>query len=546
MGASHELVELRAIARLRAKDPSLFTFNDSAADKISTRLGWIGLADKVAHELPRIRELANAALADGVTDIALLGMGGSSLASLVMGAVLGAPKAALHVLDTTSPITVRKAMDALDPATTLYVVASKSGGTIEPNTLYSIFREQANSVLGAQAAGQRFVAITDPGSSLEALAARDGFLATIGSPADVGGRFSAMSVFGMVPAALAGFDVERLVQRAAEAELVCASPDAENPAVQLASFLMDSVNTGADKLTFVAHDEWTTFGLWVEQLIAESLGKNGKGIVPLVEYSDNPRGYGPDRALAVMRASGDEKLAEWAASRRGIHPVHEIVLDDPYDVAEQFVVWEYAIALCGALLGVNPFDEPNVAEAKAATEAVLQGSAEAPEAQIAVNGVHLTFAGSLSEPEHLERSVSTAVGHALAALGQGEYLAVLAYLPDDPALLDPLKAELARISAKTGAAVCFELGPRYLHSTGQLYKGGPHTGVYVMITTRDAADVAVPLKPWGLGALHVSQAEGDLTALAAHGRRVLRLDLPDASEVSVGLLALALAESIGG
>ncbi len=544
MSARDRLIEADAVRRLQAHDTTLYTDEPAVAAAVGNRLGWTHLSQVPPETLSGIERIAAMAAEEGVTDVALLGMGGSSLAALVIGAVLGGNGARLRVLDTVSPVTVRKALDELDPGRTLYLVASKSGGTIEPNTLYAIFRAAAEETLGA-AAGQRFIAITDPGTSLEALAARDGFRETIFAPALVGGRFSALTVFGLLPAALVGADVRRMVERAATAEDKCAASPEENPAVELASFMADAHADGSDKLTMVTSPELRTFGLWVEQLVAESLGKHGTGIVPVVELADDPRGYGPDRAVVVVRMTGDAKLAEWAQSQRGRHPVYEIVFDDPYDIAEEFVRWEYATALTGYLLGVNPFDEPNVAEAKSATMKVLEGAGQAPTPQLAVDGVELTFAGGLVEPDHPERTVATAVGHALGSLAAREYIAVLAYLPDDDALLAPLTKAVPQLSATMMAAVCLERGPRYLHSTGQLHKGGPDTGSFLLVTTRDDADVDVPGKDWTLRDLHLAQAEGDLVTLAAHGRPVLRLDLPDASAESVRMLATALLDAGG-
>lgn len=545
MAARDRLVDLDAVTRLHDRDASLFSEDAAAQESVANRLGWTRLSRVAAESLPGLEGFARMAVDENVTDVVLLGMGGSSLAALVIGKVIDPEKVRLHVLDTVSPVTVGDALGKLDPASTLYVVSSKSGGTIEPNTLYAVFRAHADEVLGRSAAGQRFIAVTDPGSSLEKLAAAEGFRETLWAPVDVGGRFSALTVFGLVPAALIGVDARRLIERAASAEHDCAKSAEENPAVELASFIADAHDAGADKLTIVASKKLRSFGLWVEQLVAESLGKQGTGIVPVVALTERPRGLGADRALVVVRMTGEAYLAEWAQEQRGSHAVYEIVLDDPYDIAEEFVRWEYAVALCGVLLGVNPFDEPNVAEAKAATAAVLEGSVEAPVAHGSANDVIITFAGGLPDPGHAERAAATAVGHAIAALKPGDYLALLAYLPDDDALLAPLEEVCVAVSEATGAAVCLELGPRYLHSTGQLHKGGPNTGVFIMVNTRDGANVEVPGQTWSLRALHVAQAEGDLVTLAAHGRRVLRLEIADASPESIEQVVQALAYGAG-
>jgi len=545
MPARDRLLEADAVARLSRRDVTLFSDDPDVQRTVAGRLGWISLAAPGRQVLGRITALAEEAKAGGLTDVVLLGMGGSSLASLVISRVVGIGDTNLHVLDTTSPITVRDTLDAIDPARTLYLVASKSGGTIEPNTLYAIFRAHADAALGRTLAGRRFIALTDPGTVLERLARDEGFRAIVQTPPDVGGRFSALTPFGLVPAALIGADPARMLDRAEAAEKACAASYEENPAVELAAFICDAHEGGADKLTVVAGPDLRSFGLWTEQLVAESLGKQGKGVIPVVELSDEPGGYGADRAVVVVRMTGDARLAGWAQSQRGRHPVYEIVLDDSFDIAEEFVRWEYAVALCGFLFGLNPFDEPNVAEAKAATSGVLDGSVSAPRPQVAAQSVAMTFAGGLPDPGHPERTPATAVGHAIAALQAGDYLAVLAFLPDSERLLAPLHAVVPAVSAESGAAVCLEVGPRYLHSTGQLHKGGPDSGVFILVTTQDGTDVSVPGQQWSLRELHSAQAEGDLVTLAAHGRRVLRLDLPDASARSIELLAAALADGAG-
>jgi glucose-6-phosphate isomerase len=548
MDAMKRLTELDAVARLRAHDATLFADDDAGVELASMSLGWTDLAERGDSVLPELRRLAALAASEGVTDVVLLGMGGSSLASLVLSSVLGeSGDATLHVLDTTAPHTIDIALGTLDPASTLYLVASKSGGTIEPNSLYAIFREVADQALGREAAGRRFIAITDPGSSLEALALANGFRETVSSPPTVGGRFSAMSVFGLVPAALTGLDVDVLLERALAMESACSLPMAENPAAQLAAFIADAAATGRDKLTIVASPPLASFGLWVEQLVAESLGKEGRGVVPVVDLSaDKPQGYGRDRAIVVVRLEGDERLAEWADQLAENAPVIELVLRDGYDVAAEWTRWEHAVALLGPLFGVNPFGQPNVQAAKDATTAALAGELSVPAPQVETpEGAALTFAGSLPIPGHAEHSLGDALGHALAALQPHDFLAILAYLPDDEALLAPLVEAVPRVSAQLSSAVTLELGPRYLHSTGQLHKGGPNSGVFVLVTTRDHADAPVPGKPWGLATLHRAQAEGDLSTLVGAGRRVLRVDLPDASCESIAMLARALMSAAG-
>jgi hypothetical protein len=475
-------------------------------------------------------------------------MGGSSLASLVLGDLLGdSGGVRLHVLDTTCPQTVAATLEHLDFATSVVLVSSKSGGTIEPNSLYAVFRAAADAALGREAAGRRFVALTDPGSPLEALAASDGFRALVSTPADVGGRFSALTPFGLVPARLIGADVKELVSRGVAMEAACDLPTAENPAALLASFIHDAYESGSDKLTILASRQLRSFGLWIEQLVAESLGKEGKGIVPVVELSDDfPQGYGPDRQVVVLRLDSDGRLAEWTSRIAEDLPTLELTLRDGYDIAAQFSLWEHAVALLGPLMRVNPFGQPNVQSAKDATNAVLAGRLSAPEPTgTTPEGSTIAYAGGFADPHDSRPTLESTLGHALAQIRPGDYLCVLAYLPDVGGLLAPLTGAVPTVSAATGAAFTFELGPRYLHSTGQLHKGGPNTGVFVVITERDASDHEVPGRSWGLRTLFRAQAEGDIATLAAADRRVLHIDLPSSDPAIIDNLATALLDAAG-
>lgn len=527
MSARDRLVQLDAVNRLRARDASLFAEDPAVQLEVSDNLGWTELAADAAGAMPLLERIASDARSEGFSDVVLLGMGGSSLASLVTGSVMGgAEDVRLHVLDTTSPVTVRHVLEATYPATTIHIVASKSGTTIEPLSLYSVFRDAADDALGREAAGQRFIAITDPGTALEAQAHAEGFRAVVAAPATVGGRYSALSVFGLLPALLAGIDVDTLLRRARSMEASCALPVDDNPAAALAIFAADALSDDRDKLTLVASPGLATFGLWVEQLVAESLGKNGTGIVPVVELSaDKPYGYGPDRAIVSIRFEADDRLTEWSGQWSAHFPVHEIVVRDGGDVGAEFVRWEHAVALMGPLLGVNPFGQPNVAAAKAATATVLEEESVATD-----------------QPS---RDIDAVAGEAISALRADDYLGILAYLPDDSQTLEPLTSLVPRLAAELNSAVTFELGPRYLHSTGQLHKGGPNTGVFLLVTTGDRRDVEVPGRSWGLRTLHAAQALGDFLTLGAAGRRVYRVQLPDADEESVRRLANALARAAG-
>ncbi len=530
MNALETLTANDAVARLVDRDPTLFSADVDMRQPIMQRLGWTDLAEKAASRLPQVRTLASAMHAEGMRDVVLLGMGGSSLAALVMTEVMGpvADAPALHVLDTTSPLTVSTLLERLDPATTAFVLASKSGTTVEPLSLYAIFREWMDAALGRVAAGKRFVVVTDPGSELEKRRQKDIMRIALLAPPTVGGRFSALSLFGLAPAALCGLDVAALVSHAIEAEKTCHRPAEDNPGALLAAWIADALPAGRDKLTFVTSPRYAAFGLWIEQLVGESTGKDGKGIVPVLEDGRVPvSAYGPDRMLVVMREPDDSDRASFAEHAREAEvPTMEFVIDEPAAIGAEFVRWEFAVGLLGHLMGVNPFDEPNVAEAKSATNDVLSGAISAPPAQTDLDTIWTTMAGALADSP-APADIDAALAPLVRSLAPGDYLAVLAYLPYVEPFAAPLYDAAAEVSSAKRVPVCIELGPRYLHSTGQLHKGGPETGAFIMITTREHANVAIPGAPYTLAQLFRAQAEGDLVTLARHGRRVLRLDLPD-------------------
>lgn len=546
MDALNRLVESNAISRLAERDASLFTDDIDARIPVMQRFGWTDLAEKAPGRFILLANLADALVEEGATDVVLLGMGGSSLAPLVMSRVFGsAPgRPRLHVFDTTSPVAVTRALETLDPETTYLIIASKSGTTVEPLSLYAIFRQWLETALSRTVAGRHCIVITDAGTPLEKLRQRDLMRMALGAPPTVGGRFSALSMFGLAPAMLIGVDLEGLIARAAAMENACHFAASENPAALLAAWIVDANEAGCDKLTLVMSQEFASFGLWIEQLVAESLGKLGKGVVPIIEYATTPPNtYGPDRAIVVFRLTSDSQLTTWSREIAAAHPVFEITATDTLDLGAEFVRWEYAIALAGFLLGVNPFDEPNVAEAKSATNAILAGTASVPPAGADYDGTWVTWAGSALKPAPKPADREQALRELLGSSRDGDYIAILAYLTDDETLLAPLHRAASTLSAATGRAVCVELGPRYLHSTGQLHKGGPNSGIYLLVTARDRADIEIPGQKFTLAALNRAQAEGDLTTLAAHGRRVMRVDLPSSERGVVTALAAEIGRA---
>ncbi len=524
---------MRAVERLAARDADLFLDPAVAAD----RLGWVGTPRAAVDEASELLAFASKAAAAGAADVVVLGMGGSSLACLVLSRVLehahGRP--ALHVLDTTSPRQVSALLSSLDPETTLVVVSSKSGTTVEPMALAAIFGEWMGSKLG-DGAGAHFYAITDPGSPLEEHARANGYARVFLAPSDVGGRYSALTPFATVPAALVGIDVARLAESALHTESECSVDDPDNPGAALAAWLADAYAEKRDKLTLVVSEPLAAFGLWVEQLVAESTGKQGAGLLPVLEDSPgDPAAHGRDRLTYVLRTPDDLALAGLAARLPAGERVFESVVHDERALGGEFVRWEWAVALFCALSGIEPFDQPNVAEAKAATEAILErGTPDSPEqVEVRQSG---RGCGGLED-------LAPSLREVLDKAPPGSYLAVLAYLPDTQALLSPLQDACASIAESRRMAVTLELGPRYLHSTGQYHKGGPSNGTFVVLTAGSEEDVRIPGSPYTLGALNRAQAAGDIATLRAHGRPVLEVALPDPRSMYIEAVAEALRES---
>jgi transaldolase / glucose-6-phosphate isomerase len=435
------------VDRIWARDPTIWTGHDEA--------NWLGWLDEPARMLERLGELE--ALDRGFEDIVLLGMGGSSLAPEVLRRTFGV--SSFHVLDTTHPTAIRAVEDELDLERTLFIAASKSGTTLETRCQLDYFLDR----------GGTFAAITDPGTELEVLARERDFAWVFAGEPTIGGRYSALSPFGMVPAALMDLDVGSLLERAVAMADWCRLGE-ENPGFQFGEQLGSSWAEGRDKVCI--DDTPGGFGLWAEQLLAESTGKNGKGLVP----APGEPPTGPDRQPARVR------------------------LDDPLDVGAEFFRWEFATAVAGSIMGVNPFDQPDVQAAKDRTAAILERD----------RVVELEPQGSVEQ--------------LLAQAGEGDYVAVLAFV--DPARVDELTPLLER-SRETGCVVTWGLGPRYLHSTGQLHKGGPNTGLYIQVVDNLGAELGIPGRKFGFQQLIAAQAMGDLEALEERGRRVCRVRLED-------------------
>jgi len=487
--------------RIWGRDPTVWK-PDPSTREISDRLAWLNVGEVMAQQVKPLAAFAEEIRRE-FDRVVLCGMGGSSLAPEVLWRTFGRRTGypAFAVLDSTDPRAVTAALPGGDVERTLFLVSSKSGTTQETDCLYRYFWERAGG------RGAQFVAITDPDTPLARLATERGFRRAFHNPKDIGGRYSALSYFGLVPAALIGIDVGQLLHRAHRMAEACAAwvPAHQNPAAWLGAILAEAALAGRDKATFVLAPGIASFGLWVEQLIAESTGKEGKGILPVAEEPlGSPEVYGRDRVFVSLTLTGEEDDATEArlhALMAAGHPVVRLSLEDRYDLGQEFFRWEFATAVTGAILGINAFDQPNVAESKQNTKDVLASKQPpAPPATAA----------------ELDRF--------LAAVEPGDYLAMMAYLPPTPQNDRRLGAVRARLRDRLKVATTLGYGPRFLHSTGQLHKGGLPVGHFLQITERPDRDVAIPGMPYTFGQLEAAQAEGDLRALRGRGRPALRID----------------------
>jgi transaldolase/glucose-6-phosphate isomerase len=538
------------VRRLWSFDATLWTGQDEAV-----WLGWLGVAqDQLAHS-ERLERIARDAADAGFEHAMVLGMGGSSLCPAMLAQTFargdGSPQ--LHVLDSTDPAQVAALEQSVDLARTLFIVSSKSGTTLEPNIFERYFFERVSEAVGADRAPGRFMAITDPGSELESLAEAKGYRRVCHGIKSIGGRYSALSDFGMVPGAVMGVEVHELLDRAERMAHSCAPcvPATDNPGVGLGATIGACATRGRDKLTLVASPAIRDLGAWLEQLLAESTGKQGRGVIPVDrEPLGEAAAYGDDRLFVYLRLASDPDRDQDAgvdAIEGAGHPVVRIELDDVYDVGAEIFRWEFATAVAGSVIGINPFDQPDVEASKIATRELTEeyersGSLPTEEPIAAGDGLalfadernaaELTKAAAGDEPEQL-------LAAHLARIGAGDYVALLAYVEMTPAHADAL-AEIRRaIRDRTRAATCAGFGPRFLHSTGQAYKGGPNSGVFCQITCDDAADVPVPGHGYTFGVVKAAQARGDFQVLAERGRRALRLHITD--DVASGLAAIGAA-----
>jgi len=519
------------VKRIWRKDATLWKDDEASQKVIRNALGWLTVPDEMIGVVDELAEFADLIRQRGFQTVMVCGMGGSSLCPEVFARTFGRQPdyPELLVLDSTDPDVLADLLKRIDIQKCLFIIASKSGSTTEPNTFYKFWYDQ----LGRHTAspGANFIAITDPGSPLVDTAASLGFQRTFLNQVDIGGRYSALSYFGMVPAALTGIDVRKLLSNAKEAEQSCAPvmPPEKNPALQLGIIIGEAANSGRDKLTFVIEKSIATLGLWIEQLIAESTGKEGKGILPVAgEELGDVSEYSTDRLFVSI--SLDEPSPETSAklselSRAG-HPVIYRKLSDLYGLGAEFFAWEFATACAGWSLGINPFDQPNVQESKDATKELLStfvNHGSLPEQKKLVADDLITIYsedGKLSETSTLQ-----AIRSFLTSVKPNDYIALLNYTEETAAIDEELQKIRTTLRNTTRCATTVGYGPRFLHSTGQLHKGGPDTGVFFQITANDAVDFAVPGEPYTFSILKQAQALGDFRSLAKRGRRAIRVDV---------------------
>jgi glucose-6-phosphate isomerase len=519
------------VERLWQRDPAVWSDDEKTRQQISESLGWLDVVETMQQRVGELDDFLQEVKEDGFEQLVHMGMGGSSLAPLVFQRTFAVDEDALQlsVLDTTDPATVLGIASQVPMSETLFIVASKSGTTAEPLAFGEYFYKGVEVMKPGDPA-DNFVVVTDPGSLLEQQALDRGYRRVFLNFADIGGRYSALSYFGLVPIALMGIDVVELLARAAEMVAECRKPVAENPGVMLGVVMGEMAQSGRNKLTLIMPDSIATLGSWLEQLIAESTGKLGTGIIPVAaEPVGSADDYGADRLFAYFRLADepDTKLdAQLDELEAAGHPVVRIEMRDPMDLGREFFRWEVATATAGKVLGINPFDQPNVQESKDNTNAnlgIFRDRGEFDEGEPSLSAGALSF--------YTDSTADTAadvLAEFFAMAREGDYLAILAYLEENEATTTGMDKIRRRVRDSFKVAVTAGYGPRYLHSTGQLHKGGPNTGLFLVLTANEDRDAPIPGEPFTFGVFKQAQALGDLEALRKHDRRVMRIHLGSA------------------
>jgi transaldolase/glucose-6-phosphate isomerase len=536
--------------RLWQRDATLWTGSDEAS-----WLGWLDITEEqIAHPV-ELRNIAKEVWSAGFKDVLLLGMGGSSLCPEVLGMTFGkiAGYPDLHVLDSTDPAQVKSFENKIDIARALFIVSSKSGSTLEPNIFKQYFFERTKQAVGADKAGSHFIAITDPGSKMQQVAEADRFRHIFFGRPSIGGRYSALSNFGMVPAAVMGVDTKKFLDRTQEMVRACgpSAPVEENPGAVLGIVLGTAARNDRNKVTIITSPDISDLGAWLEQLLAESTGKVGKGIIPVDrEELAAPEVYGNDRVFAYIHTEHATHVgvdAKVAALEKAGHAVLRISMADIYDLGAEFFRWEIATAVAGSIIGINAFNQPDVEVSKIATRNLTSeyektGSLPAEEPVVEDDGLKLFTdeknAADLARAAGGDKSLAGYLKAHLGRIGTGDYFAVLGYIQMNAEHEKNLQAIRHAVRDKKHVATCLGFGPRFLHSTGQAYKGGPNSGVFLQVTCDDALELPVPQQKYTFGVVKAAQARGDFQVLAERGRRALRVHLHD---VGAGLATLAAA-----
>jgi transaldolase / glucose-6-phosphate isomerase len=540
------------VARLWKKDASLWTRTDE-----SNWLGWLNIVEQQLAHADAFKRIAEDVKKSRFRHALLLGMGGSSLCPEVMrmtfGKIKGFPE--LHVLDSTDPVQIKSVEAKVDLKSTLCIVSSKSGTTLEPNIYKQYFFERVKAKEGEKEAGNRFIAITDPGSQLQQVAVADKFREIFFGVPSIGGRYSALSNFGMVPAAVMGLDVERFLNITQEMVAACgpASIANENPGVILGAILGVAANHGRDKLTIIASPGIYDLGAWLEQLIAESTGKVGKGIIPVDrERLAKPSAYSNDRVFAYLRLASKPNKAQDAAVlalENAGHPVVSISVSDVYTLGQEFFRWEIATAVAGSILGINAFNQPDVEASKIETrkltsEYEAKGKLPAEVPFFEAGGVQFFADEKNVAAIHGGLNVAAVLKTHLCRISPGDYFAVLGYIPMNAENEKALQTIRHAVRDKKKVATVLGFGPRFLHSTGQAYKGGPNSGVFLQITCDDAKDLPVPGQKYTFGVVKAAQARGDFAVLAERGRRALRIHLRKNLKTALATLSKAVQKAV--
>jgi transaldolase / glucose-6-phosphate isomerase len=539
------------IRKLWNGDKSLWTGTDE--DKW---LGWLAIAEEELADVARLDALAEDIRKHRYSDVVLLGMGGSSLGPEVLaetfGAIPGAPK--FHMLDSTDPAQIKALDAAITLKTSLFIVSSKSGSTLEPSIFMAYYFANLSQEIGAEMAGAQFVAVTDPGSALEKEAAAKKFAHVFLGKKSIGGRYSVLSKFGLVPSAAIGIDVRALLQTARQMMRSCGPdvPPAQNPGVQLGIALGVAAKQKRDKVTILTSPGITGLGAWLEQLLAESTGKQGRGLIPVDgEPVGTPENYGADRFFVYIVRDGHEDPGQSqavAALEAAGHPVVRITVPDTAHIGAELFHWEIATAVAGAVIGINPFDQPDVEESKIATKRLTdeyETSGKLPQEKpvFQANGIAIYADEANATALGKQNSVEAYLRSHLARAGAGDYVALLAYIQRDAAHTETLTQTRATVRNRKQAATCVGFGPRFLHSTGQAYKGGPNAGVFLQITCDDAEDIPVPGRSYSFGTVKAAQAQGDLAVLYERKRRAMRIHLKDPSS-GLGEIKLAVEQAL--